>query len=153
MKLGRVFLLLAAVIGCGGGGTEERDCTAGAIACPVGFQCSFKTLHCEDASATMHWTLTDGCADGAGIQGRLFDVTNGGLWPDANTVWRVDLEGGYIDESIACIPGAKICYGVEPSPADGHYWGIAADGSQNCTSCCATCGALDQQTQITLTCN
>ncbi len=142
-------LFLAA---CGGSTAREPDCFYDHIAWPVGFQCSFATHECEAASATIRWTLNDQCVDGLGVQARFFDMTNGGLWPDASNAWATNVEGGYVDEVLACIPGAKVCYGAEPAPSNGRYWGLSLDGTQSCDACCAICGQGNPQ-PINLICN
>lgn len=100
----------------------------------------------------MRWQLTDGCPDGLGIQARFFDLSNGGVWPGGNLVWMTPVEGGFVDEVLACIPGAQICYGAETNPVTGAYWGRSLDGAQACPACCAICGNGDPP-PINLTCN
>jgi hypothetical protein len=146
MRVGAAVSVLV-LVGCGsgggGGGNDPPDCVDLGGACPAGFQCSLATRDCEAASETVRWTLNDQCNDGLGVQARFFDSTHGGQWPDPPLVWRTNVEGGFVDELLACIPGAMICYGAEPAPADGTYWGSGLDGNQACDACCVTCNGLD----------
>lgn len=134
----------------GTGGMAPRECQS--TGCPPGFFCSVATSRCEGASATIRWTLHDGCADGVGIQARFFDLTHGGVWPGGDQVWLTMVDGGFVDEVLACIPGAKICYGAEPAPTNGDFWGLSLDGRRECDACCASCGNGDPP-PIRLTCN
>ena len=154
----RRYLVLVLLLGCGDGGSgapppPPPDCVNGGVVCPVGFQCGRYSRSCLNASATMHWRLNDACVDGLGVQARFFDTTNGSVWPGGtNQAWITNVEGGYVDEVLACVPGAKVCYGATPYPPEGHYWGSGIDGDQSCTDCCAICGGGAIQ-PIDLVCN
>lgn len=136
---------------CNSGETQANCCSD--CGCLAGAYCSASTKTCLAASTLMMWTFTDSCADGLAIQFRFFDKVNGVLWPGtlANT-YQSSTDGQTVNQQIACIPGASICYGAEPNPTpDTIHWGVGLDGSYACTSCCATCGAINPQ--LTLTCN
>ena len=177
----RCVVLALLLVGCGDGGGDDNpppncttgavvcsagfqcnfatracepvpSCVTGAVICPNGFQCSLATRDCEQANGALRWQLTDGCADGLRIQVRFFDTTHSGHWPaEAGQAWITPAEGGFVDESLACIPGATVCYGATPFPQDGSYWGLGIDGDQGCTDCCVTCGGGNPP-PINLTC-
>lgn len=156
----RALIAIVLLAGCGDGGSASPPpppppptCVNGGVVCPVGFECSLATSSCLQASGTLRWVLNDACPDGRGIQVRFFDATNGGVWPaEAGQAFITSVEGGFADELLACIPGAKVCYGATPAPQDGGYWGLGIDGTHTCTDCCVICGAGDPP-PIDLTCN
>lgn len=95
-------------------------------------------------TATMRWVLEDSCADGLGIQARIFDVDFGQVWPSVDQVF-FSPAGGEIDTSITCERGALLCYGATTDPETNIFWGLDIDGSQNCDDCCERCadGTVD----------
>ncbi len=148
-RLAAVATLALAILGCGGGGGGQRE-TCATLVCPAGFECSAATVTCQRSSGLMAWTMTDSCADGEGIQVRYFDTTNGLHWPgDPTQVFTIG-SGLTVEDDLACLPGAMVCYGAEPNPSDGRSWGASLDGSLGCPACCAVCGASPS---ISLTCN
>jgi hypothetical protein len=89
----------------------------------------------------MQWTFTDSCAQaGSQVQIKLFDETNGGQYPEQNIVYVLPV-GQTKNVNIACIPGAKVCFGGEDQFSSGIYWGVSLENNQSCTACCAVCGA------------
>ena len=97
----------------------------------------------------MHWTFTHQCASVGTISVELFDETNGGAWPGGSNVYLLP-SGTTKTADIACIPGAKVCFGAE---AGGLYWGGGLADSYPCTDCCATCGGPTNVQPQNLTCN
>ena len=98
----------------------------------------------------MRWTLTDACNDGRGLQARFFDKTNNLVWPPDSTKVYVTGSGGSIDVQLSANNGAKICYGAQPDPTNGRYWGLGISGTNGCPDCCYT--ATNTPIRVNLTC-
>lgn len=144
-----VVVLGLALSGCGGGGGGAKP-TCETLGCPDGFECSAAAEKCEQASGVMNWTLTDSCMDGVDVHVVYFDITNGLRWPGDATLDYVVHDGTTMTAALACLPGATVCYGAEPNPPDGKYWGRSLSGGQACPACCSACG---MSPSINLICN
>jgi hypothetical protein len=107
------------------------------------------TFNCNGTCA-MTWSF-DACE--APSYYRLFEYAAGSstpywAWP-SSTVYSLPLANYGYNQTIACTPGNKICYGASflssANDADG-YWGVGINATENCTNCCASCaGPLTQQ--------
>lgn len=85
----------------------------------------------------MHWSFSQQCSLVGTVSLRLFDETNGGGWPGGSDVYLLP-SATTKTADIACVPGAKICYGAA---AGSLYWGGGLDDVNPCSDCCNTCGA------------
>ncbi|MFN2425168.1 MAG: dockerin type I domain-containing protein [Candidatus Binatia bacterium] len=116
--------------------------------------CSNSTVSVNLVCGLVEWTLSDGCNDGKGIQYRLFDVDHDLVSPGGDQAWIIESFGGKSAVPVACINGAKICYGGEQRPPTGLYWGVGINGDEGCQSCCLTCPPTGiAKAQHNLTCN
>ena len=127
---------------CGAGETQADCCED--CGCPAGRYCFMST--CFQSTDSMIWSFDDNCADGRGIQFRLFDLDYHNVWPpDPGLAYQVG--SGETDhlQSIPCVSFETICYGAVPSPDNGViFWGVGLDGSHPpCAQCCWTCGFDD----------
>lgn len=124
------------------------------LAVPEGFDPALRNTDapaCNSGTALFTWTIQDGCSDGLGLYLRFFDVTNSLVWPDSSHVYTIN-SGKVGTFKLTAKRGAKICYGAEPNPQDGGYWGIGLDGDQGCASCCYTVpnkGNIARSTRLT----
>ncbi len=92
------------------------------------------------STVTMNFSITDGCNDGYFTRFKFYDVDNDLVWPNANTHYTTPGLGVRSTKPLACIPGAKICYGASlQADGGGTYWGIGLNGDRSCTNCCYTC--------------
>lgn len=92
---------------------------------------------CNTGAATFTWVLNDRCSDGLGLYVRFFDVTNDLVWPNSSEAYVVR-SGQRGTWKLSVKRGAKVCFGAEPNPRDGSYWGLSLDGDQSCSNCCKT---------------
>jgi len=86
---------------------------------------------------SMTWEIIDLCDDGFNIWFKFFTQESGWVWPEKNS-WSTDSYGKRVTQEIACTNGTWICYGAEPSNADG-YWGVGLQGDEGCEDCCSLC--------------
>ncbi|HET6146175.1 MAG TPA: hypothetical protein VFH68_01490 [Polyangia bacterium] len=124
---------------CSAGETEAGCCED--CGCSGGRFCFSSS--CLDPHEVMTWSFDDNCADGRGIQVRLFDLDNNNVWPP-NRTSTYHVQSGELDhlQSIPCVLSQTICYGAVPDPDDGvHYWGLGLDGTQpRSAGHCGVCG-------------
>ena len=124
---------------CSAGETEGSCCED--CPCSNGRYCFSSS--CLDPHEVMTWSFDDNCADGRGIQFRLFDLDNNDVWPP-NRTSTYHVQSGEIDhlQSIPCVLSQTICYGAVPDPDDGiHFWGVGLDGAQpRSAGFCGVCG-------------
>jgi hypothetical protein len=110
------------------------------IGCATGSFCSIATQTCLPETGALHFTFTDSCATaGAQVDVKLFDETNGGGWPVEGIVYVIPFAMTKTID-IACIPGAKVCFGGADHATGSLYWVVSLDNSQSCVNCCVTCG-------------
>ncbi len=105
-----------------------------------------------DGIGIMEMTITDACAEGRGIQYRLFGYANAqpqgqyiGILPSGDKVFTLP-EGGTATVTRNCKVEQtnKIvkswCFGGTPKPNDGNrHWGVGIEGDKGCEDCCGIC--------------
>ena len=112
------------------------------IGCIVGVgklvSCSFANCNSPTGSATVEWTLTDGCADSRGISVRFFDRTRGGYSPSGSS-YSIP-SGGTKKLTFSAQRGSQLCIGAQTDPATSSSWCVGFNGDQSPSSslCCAT---------------
>ena len=105
----------------------------------------------DDGPGAIKMTLTDACADGRGVQYRIFGYATAqpqgqyiGLAPNNKQVFTLP-DGGSATVVRSCqvSPSNKIakswCFGGTPNPEDDSYWGVGIKGDQSCKGCCGNC--------------
>jgi EF hand len=91
-----------------------------------------------EALAQMTLDVGNGClGSGSPIEFRFFDQTNKIEYPNTPQPYGLDAAGSSV--TIACRPGALVCYGAGDS-AGLLSWGVGLDGTRPCGDCCSTCG-------------
>lgn len=117
------------------------------IGCVVGVgklvSCSFANCSSPTGSATVEWTITDGCPDSRGMSVRFFDRTRGGFYPPGSSY---TISSGSSRKIKFTAPrGSQLCFGAQASPATSSYWCVGLDGTQDpnypgagTSLCCAT---------------
>jgi hypothetical protein len=82
----------------------------------------------QSATATVNWTISDGCADNHGFQVRFFDETHGGVFPNS-THYYVVPAGGQATFSFSAPRGSRLCLGAQQDPPDDFTWCVGIDGN------------------------
>lgn len=106
----------------------------------------------EPASAgTVRMTLAyeNSCAGPVDL--KLFDRTNGMVWPDATSSYEIASQQRR-SLSLDCRAQAQVCYGALERANPTHYWGVGLDNTQNCSDCCVSCGQSAPPVKV-LVCN
>jgi len=90
------------------------------------------------ASATLSWTISDQCNNGAQIYYKFFDVTSTPelVWPAPPNAYVIS-NGQSFQSNLSCSSGDKVCYGAQ---SGSDVWGVGLNGTGGCTSCCGICG-------------
>ena len=90
------------------------------------------------AVAEMTINVGDGCLGSSSpLEFRFFDRTDQIVYPNTPQPYGLDAAG--LSVTIACQPGALICYGAGDS--EGLLsWGVGLDGTRSCSDCCSPCG-------------
>jgi hypothetical protein len=91
---------------------------------------SHATVKTSPATATMNWTIEDGCQDGRGFRVRFFDKTRGGVFPSGGSYFVVS-SGGTSIFSINAPAGSQLCLGAQTEPPTSNYWCYGINGNQN----------------------
>lgn len=89
-------------------------------------------------SVGMSVGVQDACLDGEPLHYRVFDATQGRVWPRAEDGWTTGALGVTYQAELACTPGARICHGAA---AGDRSWGLGLAGDQPCRDCCYFCAA------------
>jgi uncharacterized membrane protein YhaH (DUF805 family) len=87
-------------------------------------------------TARMEWSTSNPC--GRTVRARLFDNTNGLVWPSSGQYYSAN-PGGVVDVTITCRLGANICFGAAADPPSNSYWGVGLEGRNTCRDCCYAC--------------
>ena len=107
----------------------------------------------ESSAVVQSWTLTDGCADGTGVQFRIFELAGEEIrltWPNQEQIYLIN-QGESLTVQVQTRRGAKLCYGGAPYIADSQlYWGIGIGATKRCEDCCRS--ADSSAVAFTLTC-
>jgi len=91
-------------------------------------------------AVSMSFSITDSCNDGFFTRFKFYDVDNNLVWPNSSTHYTTPGLGITSTKELACVSGAKICYGAAlQADGGGVYWGIGLNGDKSCTNCCYTC--------------
>jgi hypothetical protein len=89
----------------------------------------------------MKWIFSHQCQAAGEIRFRMFDLTSSPVrvWPNESQDYVLP-DGATQSRDIACLAGAKICYGAEPTTGS-VYWGMGLHRQHGCTACCKICAA------------
>ena len=96
---------------------------------------------------SMTWEIIDLCNDGLNIWFKFFDRDSGSFWPPNNS-WSTISYGKPAIQNLACTNGTWVCYGAQPSNADG-YWGVGLQGDEGCENCCSKCEPSTTSRELT----
>ncbi len=126
------------------GGKAPAEATNPTAAAPVEAAPALGTDDEAAASATfssMRWRVVDRCADGKGLQYRLFDRTSvvGKVFPENGGTFKA-LPGRASDKVITCRTSNRICPGITTTPQTSLFWGVGINGDKKCINCCKLCG-------------
>jgi hypothetical protein len=117
------------------------------IGCVVGVSklvsCGFANCSSPTGTATVEWTISDGCADSRGFNARIFDRTRGGFYPPGGS-YTVPSGSSRLFR-FSAPRGSQLCIGAQTSPPTSGYWCVGFNGNQSpnypgagTSLCCAT---------------
>ncbi len=90
--------------------------------------------------SAMRWTLADRCADGKGVQMRIFTRTGveRKVFPENGGTFKVQ-SGRRASWVTSCRTGQKVCPGLTTLPQTTRNWGVGIYGTIQCQNCCKFC--------------
>ena len=117
------------------------------VGCIVGVSklvtCGFANCSSPTGTATVEWTVADGCADNRGFKVRIFDRTRGGFYP-SGSFYSIPAGGTQLLR-FSAPRGSQLCIGAQTNPPTSDAWCVGFSGSQNpnypgagTAICCAT---------------
>ena len=89
------------------------------------------------AATEMTWTMSSGKP--YPINMKFYSRDGDRIWPGNNEVYVLP-RGSSRTYTLACRPGASICYGAWPDGNNSKYWGVGRSLNNACSNCCYTCG-------------
>jgi hypothetical protein len=133
---------LAASWSCGGKTPTEATVpqASAPVATAPGGEGDDGTVDAAVGFSDMRWTLADRCADGKGVQMRIFTRTGveQKTFPETGGTFKVQ-SGRRISKVIRCRTGQKECPGLTTMPQTDRSWGVGINGDKRCTNCCKFC--------------
>jgi hypothetical protein len=89
------------------------------------------------AAADMTWTMNSGKP--YQIDMKFFSRDGDRVWPGNNDVYVLPRHATRT-YTLACRPGATICYGAWPDDGPPKHWGVGRSVNNACSNCCYVCG-------------